>query len=111
MDSDGDVTNLLPLLIEGGVTGLLPFEVTGSCDITEIRRQFPRFQVLGGISKKATAEGKQAIDAELEAKVPSLLRTSGFIPFIDHTVPPDVSWKDFCYYRSRLVDMMAHSHK
>lgn len=111
VDSDGDVTNLLPLLIEGGVTGLYPFEVTGRCDITEIRRQFPRFQVLGGISKKAVAAGKEAIDAELEAKVPPLLRTSGFIPFVDHTVPPDVSWQDFCYYRGRLTDMMAHPKK
>ena len=41
VDSDGDVSKLIPLLIEGGVTGLDPFEVTGECDIVAIREQYP----------------------------------------------------------------------
>lgn len=105
VDSDGDVMNLIPLLIEGGVTGLYPFEVTGRCDIVEVRRSFPRFQILGGIGKKIVAQGRGAIDRELEYKVPELFKTGGFIPFIDHTVPPDISWDNFCYYRERLAEL------
>ena len=61
VDSDGDVTRLIPLLIEGGVTGLHPFEVTGKCDVVEVRKSFPRFQILGGIDKRELAQGRGAI--------------------------------------------------
>jgi len=107
VDCDGDVMGLIPLLIEGGVTGLYPFEVAGNCDVLEVRRAFPRFQILGGIDKKAVASGQAAIDEELTRKVPSLFRSGGYVPFIDHTVPPDVSWADFCYYRQRLAELVA----
>jgi uroporphyrinogen decarboxylase len=105
VDSDGDVTGLIPLLIEGGVTGLHPFEVTGNCDIVEVRRAFPRFQILGGIDKKKVAAGKAAIDEELERKVPFVFKGGGFVPFIDHSVPPDISWENFRYYRRRLAEL------
>jgi len=109
VDSDGDVMGLIPLLIEGGVTGLYPFEVTGECDIVEVRRAYPRFQILGGIDKKKIAAGKEAIDEELERKIPFVFQSGGFVPFIDHTVPPDISWQDFCYYRRRLADLASES--
>ena len=105
VDSDGDVTRLIPLLIEGGVTGLHPFEVTGKCDVVEVRKSFPHFQILGGIDKRELAQGRGAIDRELERKVRFLCRTGGYIPFVDHTVPPDVSWSDFRYYRQRLAEL------
>lgn len=107
VDSDGDVSGLVPLLIEGGVTGLYPFEVTGNTDIIDIRREHPRFQILGGLDKKAVAAGKDQIDRELEAKVPPLIKSGGYVPFIDHTVPPDISWENFRYYRRRLEELSA----
>ncbi|HEX9118334.1 MAG TPA: uroporphyrinogen decarboxylase family protein, partial [Anaerolineae bacterium] len=86
VDSDGDVSGLIPLLIEGGVTGLHPFEVTGKCDVVDVRKAFPSFQILGGIDKKALAQGRDAIERELARKVPFLRQGSGYIPFVDHTV-------------------------
>ena len=35
---------------------------------------------------------------ELLRQVPFLLETGGYIPTIDHSVPPDVSYEDFLYY-------------
>jgi hypothetical protein len=105
VDSDGDVMDLIPLLIEGGVTGLYPFEVTGRCDIVEARKAFPHFQILGGIDKKAIAAGRAAIDAELERKIPAVSLAGGFVPFTDHFVSPDISWEHFCYYRRRLAEL------
>ena len=57
--------------------------------------------------KTKLAAGTEAIDAELEAKVPFVLRTGGYWPAVDGNVDPEVSWKDFCYYRRRL-DAMIH---
>ena len=46
--------------------------------------------------------GKKEIDEELEAKLPFMLRKRGYITFVDHLVPPEVSWENFRYYRKRL---------
>ena len=55
----------------------------------------------GGIDKRALAKDKKAIDKELE-QVPWLLDQGGYIPMLDHDVPPDVSWENFVYYRETL---------
>jgi len=100
--SDGDVRPVLPLLVESGATGLHPFEVTNGQDIVEIREAFPRFQIFGGLDKRAAVAGKEAIDRELEAKLPFMLRQGGYIPYTDHYVSPDISWENFLYYRGRV---------
>ena len=105
VDTDGDCRQLIPLFLEGGVTSLYPFEVQSHMDVAETRRQYPRLGMHGGIDKKALAAGKEAIDRELEARVPVVL-TGGYIPHVDHGVPPDVSWENFSYYRHRLDAML-----
>jgi uroporphyrinogen-III decarboxylase len=107
IDSDGDVMDLIPLLIEGGVNGLHPFEATGRNDIVKVREQFPKFAIMGGIDKKEISKGKAAIDAELQKSVAPIAKYGGFVPFIDHTVPPTVSWEDFKYYRKRLAEIVT----
>jgi uroporphyrinogen decarboxylase len=103
VDSDGNNWRLIPLFIEAGVTGLWPMEVAANMDVWEVRKAFPRLQILGGVDKRAVAAGKEAIDHELECKVRPTLKSGGYIPCVDHLVPPDVSWENFVYYRRRLA--------
>lgn len=105
VDSDGDNWKLIPLLVEGGATGLWPLEVAANMDASELRKAFPRLHMIGGVDKRAVATGKEAIDQELEGKIPQTLSSGGFIPTIDHLTPPDVSWENFKYYRRRLAEM------
>lgn len=106
VDTDGNCGQLLPLFIEGGVTGVYPFEVAAGMDIVEVRKAFPDLQIIGGLDKRKVAVGRSQIDAELEAKVPFMTQRGGYISAVDHTTPPDVSWDNFVYYRSRLKEMM-----
>jgi uroporphyrinogen decarboxylase len=106
VDTDGDCWELIPLFLEGGVTGLYPFEVNAGMNVVEVRKAFPKLQILGGIDKVKIAAGPPAIDEELEAKVPFMLRTGGYVPYADHNVPPDVSWQNFVHYRRRLEAMI-----
>ena len=106
VDSDGDVWKLIPLWIEGGVTVLYPFEVAAGMDVIEVRQAFPNLGIMGGIDKRAIAQGKEAIDRELESKVPFMLEHGGFIPTIDHMVSPDISFENFRYYREKLEQMI-----
>jgi hypothetical protein len=107
LDTDGDCTALVPGFLEGGVTGLYPFEVQAGMDVQEIRRRFPRLQILGGIDKKELAEGPARIDAELARRLEGLIAGGGYVPMADHQVPPEVSWDDYRYYRRRVEEMAA----
>lgn len=109
VDTDGDCWELIPLFLEGGVTGLYPFEVNAGMDVVAVRKAFPELQMMGGIDKIQLAAGREAIDAELEAKVPFMLRSGGYIPCVDHNVPPDVPWENFVYYRQRLEMMIREA--
>ena len=111
MDSDGDVWKLLPLWIEGGVTVVYPFEVAAGMDVVEVRKAFPKLGITGGIDKRAVAQGKEAIDRELEAKVPFMLQHGGYIPSIDHMVSLDVSFENFKYYREKLKQIIKRYSK
>ena len=103
VDSDGNNWALIPLFVEGGVTGMGPMEVAAGMDVVEVRKAFPRLQIMGGIDKRAIASDKETIDKELESKVPRVLATGGYIPTCDHGVPPNVPWAKFSYYRERLT--------
>ena len=101
VDTDGYCWDLIPLFIEGGATGMYPFEVACGMDIVKVRQAYPQLQIMGGIPKSYIPLGKERIDAFLEP-VESLLKTGGYIPFADHFVPPEVTWDGFQYYRNRL---------
>ncbi len=105
VDTDGDCMDIIPLFIEGGATGMFPFEVNCGMDIVKVRQQFPNLAMMGGIPKSEICLGMQRIDQILEP-VPVVLKTGGYIPFGDHLIPPDVPWDDFCYYRRKLNDLI-----
>jgi uroporphyrinogen decarboxylase len=92
--------------LEGGVTGLTPFEVQAGNDIVSVREKYPRLQILGGIDKMKIAQGKAAIDEELNAKIPFMLKRGGYIPHVDHHAHPGISWENFKYYRNLLNEMI-----
>jgi uroporphyrinogen decarboxylase len=105
VDSDGDVRELIPLFIEAGVDGMLPFEVAAGMDIREIRKEYPEFIIAGGLDKREIAKGKAAIDRELESKLPFMFAHGRYLPGMDHHVPPEVSYADYRYYLQRTRDI------
>jgi uroporphyrinogen decarboxylase len=106
VDTDGNIEKLVPLFLEAGITAVFPFEVQAENDIISFRKKYPRLQILGGIDKIKIAQGKEAIDEELNSKVPFMFKAGGYIPHIDHHVHPDISWENFKYYRNRLKEMI-----
>jgi uroporphyrinogen decarboxylase len=102
-DSDGFVEDLIPLIVETGVTGMYPFERAAGNDLLRIRKNFPDFQLLGGIDKWILFnDSNQAeINEELSITV-ELLKKGRYIPHIDHFVSQDCVWGNFSYYRREL---------
>ncbi len=98
VDSDGDPTLLIPLMLDAGVDVVWPIERASNVSPQQWRRQFGRsLRLWGGVDKRVLTRGKAAIRTHLQEFLP-LIEEGGFIPTIDHTVPPDVSWDNFRYY-------------
>lgn len=111
LDSDGDVTKLIPLFMEAGVDGLLPFEVAAGMDICRVAEAYPNLIIAGGIDKREIAKGKEAIDQELEKKLPYMFARGGYLPSMDHHIPPEVGYDDFKYYVERVRQLYEKSLK
>jgi hypothetical protein len=106
MHTDGDFRELLPMFIEAGVNAVHPCEVTNGQTITAIRAAYPDLLIFGGLDKKAIAAGKEAIDHELESKLPVMLEYGGYFPYLDHAVDPAIPFSNFVYYRQKLKEIV-----
>jgi len=107
VDTDGNSEPLLPMLLDAGVDAIWPIE-RASCDMDpiELRRKYGRsLRLFGGVDKRELARGPAAIDAHLASLLP-LIEEGGFIPTVDHTVPPDVSLDNFRYYMDRKAALL-----
>ena len=99
VDSDGDPEVLVPLWMEAGITCFWPLEQASGMDPLRLRKKFGKeLKLCGGIDKIEIARGRKAIDKELYAKIPPLMEQGGYIPHIDHTMSPEISYGDFMYY-------------
>ncbi len=98
VDADGDCNELIPLMMETGVTCMYPMEASAGMDVLAAKKKYSNLQIMGGIPKSGIAKGKEHIDKMLEP-IAELLKIGGYIPFGDHLIPPEVDWENFKYYR------------
>lgn len=111
LDSDGNIEELIPLWLEAGINGVYPLEVAGGMDPVALRKKYGQdLLLIGGIDKRAMAEGKEAIDREL-SKLPYLCLSGGYIPWCDHLIPPDVSFENYMYYLERMKEITLDPEK
>jgi len=106
IDSDGNPEALAPMMMDAGVDILWPLERAADQDPVRLRRKFGKsLRLWGGVDKRVLAEGPEAIDAHLHALAP-LVAEGGYIPAVDHTVPPDVSWPNFRHYMESKAKLL-----
>jgi uroporphyrinogen decarboxylase len=93
VDSDGNVSELVPTMVRHGVNVFLPFEVQAGNDIEAYRREFPELGMIGGLDKNTLADGAapRAMHRELDIAERMLAR-GRYIPGCDHLIPSNVSW-------------------
>ena len=102
VDTDGDVTKMVPWLMREGIRGVLPLERQAGVDGMELRMEFPQLCMVGHFNKMVMDQGEPAMRTEFERLMP-LMRTGGFIPSVDHQTPPHVTMEQYRVYR-RLLD-------
>ena len=98
MDSDGDIRRLIPLWLEVGINCFSPLEVAAGMDVVQLRKEYgEQVLMIGGFDKRILAAGKQAIKRELK-RIRPVIEGGGYIPGIDHSIPHDVPWENYCCF-------------
>jgi len=106
IDTDGDVTRMVPWLAREAVHGVLPLERQAGVDGMRLRQQFPSLCMIGHYNKMVMSQGETAMRREFERLVP-LAKTGGFIPSVDHQTPPGVSLDQYRVYLRLLEEYAA----
>ncbi len=97
VDTDGDVTDLVPWMLDVGVQGFLPLERMAGVDVNRLRRDHPELRMIGAFDKTTMHLGEERMREEFERLLP-VMRSGGYIPSVDHQTPPEVSLEDYRLY-------------
>jgi len=106
LDSDGDISSLVPVWLDSGINILYPFEVQCGMDVNQVRKEYGKeLRMWYGVDKRVAAWGPDAIDPEMKRVAP-LVRDGGFIPGPDHSFPPDVFYENYVYFLKKLFEIL-----
>ena len=107
MDSDGDMSPILSDLCDAGLNAIHPVEPVGGNDLLALRERFgKRLAFQGGIDKHVLRRGHEAIAAELERKVPPMVRSGGCIFALDHRIPNGTPLEAYRFYHAKMWEIL-----
>lgn len=104
---DGDVRNFIPLLIEAEFDCLEPLEARTGTDVRELKPLYgDRLSFFGNINMDILATGdRKLIRHEVTTKIAAAKPGGGYVHQSDHSVPPTVSYGDYCYWMDLARDL------
>ena len=95
---DGDVRELIPLLIEAGFDCIQPLEARCGNDVRELKPLYGgQIVFFGNISTDVMSRSKAEIEDEVVSKVLIAKEGGGYIYHSDHSIPPTVSFENYAY--------------
>jgi len=100
MHSCGFIEPLLPDMIDAGIDCLQVIEIKAGMDLLKLHREFgDKIVFMGGIDVRALYSNDRAvIDAELEAKIPTVKEGFGYVLHSDHSIPCTVNYDTYRYF-------------
>jgi len=106
-DSDGNTEAVIPAFLDAGVNVMYPMEPAAGMDIVKLREQYgTRLAFMGGIDKHVLRRSKDEIVAELERKIPPLVRTGGCVLGLDHRIPNGTPLENYRFYIEKAWEIM-----
>ena len=107
IDTDGNVMSVLDALIDAGINTMLPMEPAAGMDIVQIRAKYgDRLAFVGGIDKHVIRRTLPEIDAELEYKLPPMIRSGGCLLGLDHRIPNGTPIAHYRHYVARVWQIL-----
>jgi len=105
--SCGFVEPLIPHLIEAGMDCLQVIEIKAGMDLLRIYEQYgEQIALIGGIDVRVLyTNDREAIDRELEEKLPIVKKGFGYVMHSDHSIPKTVDYDTFRYYLQKGIEL------
>ena len=97
MDSDGYNGQILDTMYPEGIHGISPIEIAAGNDPEVFLQKYPGVVLEGGIDKRELRFSKTQARAEIARRYRVAREYGGYIPTVDHGVPPDVPLRNFLY--------------
>lgn len=105
--SCGMVEPLVPGLIEAGMDCLQVIEIKAGMDLLKLYKDYGDvLSFMGGIDVRVLyTNDKKMIDAELEAKIPIVMKNYGFTLHSDHSIPNTVNYETYRYFIDKGLEL------
>jgi hypothetical protein len=108
VDTDGNCSELVPVMMKHGVNMFFPFEVQAGNDILAYRRQYPQLGIMCGLDKRVLSGTHADVDREV-TKAAAMVKLGRYVPGFDHLIPPDATWANFKYAAEQLKQICCGS--
>jgi uroporphyrinogen decarboxylase len=108
---DGDVRELIPLLIEAGFDCIEPLEARAGNDVRQLKPLYgDRISFFGNTNMDVLATGdRKLIHDEVVTKIEAAKPGGGYIHQSDHSVPPTVSYDSYRYWMDLAQEHGAYT--
>ena len=97
MDSDGHLGQILEVLYHRGIDGVEPMEIAANNDPEIYLQRYPGLFLIGGIDKRELRFSRERVRTEVVKRYRTVRKYGGYIPTVDHGVPPDIPLRNFLY--------------
>jgi len=106
-DSDGNMNPVIDAFLDAGVNCMHPMEPAAGMDIVKIRERYgTRLAFAGGIDKHVIRRSREEIVAELEYKVPPMVRSGGCVLSLDHRIPNGTPLDNYRFYIEKAWEII-----
>ncbi|MFP4355253.1 MAG: uroporphyrinogen decarboxylase family protein [Phycisphaerae bacterium] len=105
--SCGFVEPLVPGMIEAGMDMLQAMEVKAGMDLVHLKKTFgDKIGFMGGLDvRPLTRNDFDAIEAELQAKIPAAMEGGGYVLHTDHSIPTQVDYETYKFFVKRGIEI------
>ncbi|MBI2192224.1 MAG: hypothetical protein HYU36_09585 [Planctomycetes bacterium] len=106
-DSDGNLNAVIPAFIDAGLNVMSPMEPAAGMDIVQLRQRYGKQLALeGGIDKHVLRRSREEITAELEYKIPPMVRSGGCVLGLDHRIPNGTPLAHYRFYIQKAWEIL-----
>ena len=102
MDTDGHNGQILDVFYPEAIDGVVPMEIAAGNEPADYLSRHPGLYICGGIDKRELRLDRDRVRAEVVRRCRTARQWGGYIPTVDHGVPPDVPLRNFLY----MVELM-----
>ena len=96
-----------PRFLDAGINFMYPIEPAAGMDVVQLRETYgTRLAFMGGLDKHVVRRSLEEIEAELEYKIPPLVKSGGCILGLDHRIPNGTPLEHYRFYVDKVWEIL-----